>query len=120
MNTKAEKRRRWLRSTTPTDRATGRISRSRQIDQHQNGEEEEVAQIHGEEEKGVAHIRGAMGSADGEAEVNAMNGGKEGGNPSKFVPSRGSQHQSTHAYERASGEPGPRETLDSSVLLEPG
>jgi hypothetical protein len=39
MNTKAEKRRRWLRSTTPTDRATGRISRSRQIDEHQIGEE---------------------------------------------------------------------------------
>jgi hypothetical protein len=49
-----------------------------------------------------------------------VNGGKEKGNPSKFAPSRGGRHRSTRAYEGASSEPGPRETLDSSVLLEPG
>jgi hypothetical protein len=31
----------------------------------------------------------ATGSDDGEEEVNAVNGGKEGGNPSKFTPSCG-------------------------------
>jgi hypothetical protein len=61
-----------------------------------------------------------IGSDDREEEVNTVNGGKEEGNPSRFAPSRGGRHRSTRAYEGASGEPDPRETLDSSVLLEPG